>query len=257
MLFETLPPETGRLFLWRSVPSVVIGKNQIPWRECDPNRIESGGGIFARRQTGGGAVYHDPGNLCYSLMMPRDGYDPDVVGNAIAAALRPLGLNLTVGPRHVLLAGDRKVSGTAFCYRRQRVLHHGTLLADADLNRLQDWLTPALIGIEGKGVTSVPSPVVNLCEIHSGFTTQQLFSALASVCGSTTVVAPNADQVIAEQSRFSHDQWRYGLTPAFSLATLEGPIACRRGLVEQAPPKLSHLVNQPFSAVLHELTQYR
>jgi lipoate-protein ligase A len=242
-LFESLPEGIGRLFLWRSLPSVVIGKNQNPWRECDPARIEAEGGIFARRQSGGGTVYHDPGNVCYSLMMPRDGYDADDVGEVIANALTPLGLKLSVGPRHVLLAGGRKVSGTAFCYRKQRVLHHGTLLLDAKLDRLHNWLTPALPHIQTKGVASVPSPVVNLRELQPDLTVEAVLNALSQACGRTDTVTPDPALVATEAARYATHDWRFGLTPAFSL----GEVKCRKGIIESAPDALQDLIGRPFA----------
>ena len=161
-LLDNLAPEARVLLLYRSQPAVVLGKNQNLWRETDPAVLATEGVALARRVSGGGAVYHDPGNLNFAFLVPREGYDGDALSAVVLTALRSLGVAAELGPRSVLQVDGRKISGNAFCYRRQWTLHHGTLLLSADLARLSRCLQPALPELATHAVASVRSPVLNL-----------------------------------------------------------------------------------------------
>lgn len=153
------------LFLWQNKDTVVIGRNQNPWTECNLMLMAEDNIRLARRITGGGAVFHDLGNLNFSFLLNRDIYDVKRQCGVIINGLKKLGLNATISGRNDMNIGDKKFSGNAFCFRGQNSLHHGTILIGADKERMSRYLTVAQDKIKSKGITSVKSRVINLSDI--------------------------------------------------------------------------------------------
>jgi lipoate-protein ligase A len=162
------------LFLCVNDPCVVIGKNQNPWRECRLSLMEAEGVPLARRISGGGAVYHDPGNLNVSVIVDRTQYVEQEQYDFIFQTLETFGLKSSKLGKNSLAVDGLKFSGQAFCHRRGRTLHHGTILVDADLARLGRYLGPELEGIETKAVASVPAKVANLTQFAPDLTVESL-----------------------------------------------------------------------------------
>lgn len=153
--------------LWQNDPVVVIGKNQNIYDEVDLDYACSHGISVIRRITGGGAVYHDHGNLNYTFITSRQKapmLDFAYFTEPILKALKSLGLNARLSGRNDLLLGDRKFSGNAQHADLTRVLHHGTLLFSSDLGVLSSVLKPAPEKLRTKKIPSVRSRVTNLCE---------------------------------------------------------------------------------------------
>jgi lipoate-protein ligase A len=171
-------PRLPLLFLYVNAPCAVIGKNQNPWRECRLSRMEKEGVLLARRISGGGTVYHDEGNLNVSVIVPRTEYREDKQYELIFRALEPFGIHAARLGKNSLAVDGKKFSGQAFCFRGQRVLHHGTLLVSSNLDRLGRYLGAEIEGIETKAVASVPSEVMNLAEAAPGLTVKKLSDAL-------------------------------------------------------------------------------
>lgn len=151
--------------LWRNEPSVIIGRNQNAFSELDVSFAREHGIKVVRRLTGGGAVFHDLGNINYTFI------SPDVSGGSlnfalfcepIVRALCALGLDATLSGRNDILAEGRKVSGTAQCVRNGHVMHHGTLLWDADFTAMAGVLRPDDEKLSAKGIKSVRSRVGNI-----------------------------------------------------------------------------------------------
>jgi len=224
------------LFLCRNDPALVIGKNQNPWREADLDRARRAGVRVARRSSGGGAVFHDPGNLNFSFIVPRERYDADAQFAAVIRALGSAGIAAEVSNRTNLCAGGRKVSGNAFCLKARVAMHHGTLLVRADLDRMR-WLVPAAPpDIEGHAVPSVPAEVVNLTELARELTMESLERALIE---SATGMWGGPVEVFSDEDaarwhwedvwrRHASWEWVYGRTPPFRIRL---PLA-RRGVRE-------------------------
>jgi len=154
------------LFLYRNEPCVVVGCNQSILAEADTSYCASQGiGLF-RRLSGGGAVFHDLGNLNFCFITNRNpGQSP--LGEAflepIVFALHALGIPVIIGKRKDLWLPDGfKVSGTASHVGKTKELHHGTLLYDTSLDLLHQCLTPLSTGRIKAAVASVPSPVKNI-----------------------------------------------------------------------------------------------
>lgn len=222
------------LLIYVNDPCVVIGKNQVPWRECATGRLRDDGVPVARRISGGGTVFHDAGNLNYSFILPRDGYRQENFFKIILAALAELEIRAAVGPHNGLFSGERKFSGTAFCYRRQHVLHHGTLLVNADLDRLRRYCTPALPQIATKAIASRPASVVNLRELRSDLTIEMLADAIIREAEATvalkidrSIVKPRADELRAWDFVWGH-------TPRFDVEIGGCRMQVDRGVIAQS-----------------------
>ena len=153
---------TRQFFLCVNDPCVVIGKHQNPWLECDLNWMAAEGIPLRRRISGGGTVVHDAGNLNVGLILPRSDYCEADAFEVFLVALISLGIPARRRGRSAIIADGKKISGQAFCYRGSRVLHHGTLLLDSDLDRLQRALQPAGWEMETHAVASEPATVGNL-----------------------------------------------------------------------------------------------
>jgi lipoate-protein ligase A len=156
------------LFLWRNAETVVIGQGQNPWKECNTARMAQDGIRLARRSSGGVAVFHDLGNSCFTFMAGKPEYDKSVSTQIILNALSSLGIQASASGRNDLVAttaeGERKISGSAYRETQTRGFHHGTLLLNADLSRLANYLNPDPKKLQAKGITSVRSRVANLNE---------------------------------------------------------------------------------------------
>ena len=175
---DHLPEDTVLLYFYINDNAVIIGKNQNPWRECDLTAMEQDGVQLVRRVSGGGAVYHDGGNLNFSFIASRTRYDEQKQFELILQAVRSLGIACEFSGRNDLLAEGRKFSGNAFCHRGPNCQHHGTLLVDADMGRLQRYLKPDPRKLRAKGVASVRSRVCNLKELCPGLTAEAVRRAV-------------------------------------------------------------------------------
>lgn len=164
-LLDCHAPNTVTLFLWKNERTVVIGANQNPYSECDVNALLADGGRLARRRTGGGAVYHDLGNLNFSFVADRRLYDVGRQMRVIQEALRRFGLETEVSGRNDITFEGRKFSGNAFGHTKWQGLHHGTLLIKTDGGRMSRYLKVNQAKLQKHGVRSVASRVVNLSEV--------------------------------------------------------------------------------------------
>lgn len=210
------------LFLWQSDRTVVIGKNQNPWRECRMDRLRKDRGLLARRLSGGGAVYHDRGNVNYTVIQPREGYSEDTEFGLLQAALRKVGVESGRMGRTSLAVGQRKISGNAFCFRRNVALHHGTLLVSTNLGHLESYLEPSGLSIRTRAVSSQPAPVVNLADL-ADVTVEHVMELLADTFGAawhTEPIIRACDFLDQGTMRELHHKyiswdWCFGQTPPF------------------------------------------
>ena len=155
------------LMLWRNAPSVIVGKFQNTPEEVDLRYAEERRIPVARRLTGGGAVYHDEGNLNYTIIIDEDGGEVDFQSFAqpVIRALARFGVRAEFNGRNDLVTDGKKISGCAQCVRNGRLLHHGCILLDTDLDVLSRVLKGNKEKYASKGVDSVASRVttVNAC----------------------------------------------------------------------------------------------
>ncbi len=169
--------------LWQNEPTVVIGKNQNAFAEVDTDALRRDGVHLARRITGGGAVYHDLGNVNFSFISANSaqtGLDFAKFTAPILAALASLGVRAELSGRNDLLLDGKKFSGNAQYSANGRTLHHGTLLFDADLMAVARYLRPDEEKLSSKGIKSVRSRVTNLApHLQISATTGEFISLLA------------------------------------------------------------------------------
>ena len=152
------------LYLWQNQNTVVAGRNQNVWKECLVSRLEEDNGHIVRRLSGGGAVYHDLGNLNFTFLVRKENYDVSKQLDVILKAVQKLGIAAEKSGRNDILADGRKFSGNAFYEKGDHCYHHGTLMVNVNMEDLSKYLTVSKEKLESKGVDSVRSRVVNLSE---------------------------------------------------------------------------------------------
>ena len=235
------------LLLWQNEGCVVIGRCQNAWAEVNVPYCREHGIHIVRRDTGGGAVYHDLGNINYSFLIPRRQYDVPRQTRVITNALSSFGLSAALSGRNDILAEGKKVSGCAYRLG-ETCLHHGTLLVDVDFERMSRCLTPSSQKLQAKGIQSVRSRVANLRELCPGIeihslaeAVHQAFCAEYGPCDLSAEL-PDIPGLAEETARLSADQWKFLTCPPFD-ARLERRFAwggielylrVKGGVVEEA-----------------------
>jgi lipoate-protein ligase A len=229
-IFQALDPQSHTLFLWRNSETVVIGRSQNPWVECKTDKMVEDDVFLARRQSGGGAVFHDLGNTNFTFLSPKADYDQDVNFTIIINALKKLGVDATLSGRNDMQVGDKKISGSAFKHSVDRSFHHGTLLVNADMQKLSDYLNPHPLKLQAKGIKSVRSRVANLVEFNDTINhetlSQAMIEAFCEYYGqevADTTVEELDEATLAQEphlnkyyQQMADWEWRFGKTPEFS-----------------------------------------
>ncbi|SET06859.1 lipoate--protein ligase [Thorsellia anophelis] len=219
------------LFLWRNDNTVVIGRAQNPWKECNTKKMHEDGVKLARRSSGGGAVFHDLGNTCFTFMAPKPDYDKQISTGIILDALKFLGIEAKSSGRNDLVievdGSERKISGSAYKETLESGFHHGTLLLNANLSRLSDYLNPDPKKLLAKGITSVRSRVMNLNEIFPNINHDIICDAIIKAFFQyyniavepeviSTEVMPNLPGFKERFIKQSSWEWNFGNAPAFT-----------------------------------------
>lgn len=214
-------PSDGEVtfYLWQNRRTVVIGQNQNPYAECNVALLEREGGYVMRRRTGGGAVYHDLGNINFSFIVPYDRYDLHRQFSVLQRAVSAYGLETEVSGRNDVLCQGRKFSGNAFSKGVHQRLHHGTILIRTDVADLQKYLYVRPAKLQKHGVASVQSRVVNLSELVPDITAQNIVPHLVDAFteeygGPVETISFDDLANCAEVKSFADDfaslEWKYG-----------------------------------------------
>lgn len=212
------------MYLWQNANTIVIGRTQNAYRECRVREFEEDGGFLARRSTGGGAVYHDLGNLNFSFICSRDEYDLEKNLRVILGAVKSFGIDAGFSGRNDILAEGKKFSGNAFRHTGKASLHHGTILFDADMGKLSRYLQPGKAKIESKGIKSVRSRVINLKELNPSIDIEKLKRALTEsyreVFGESQIIDIKTfiprEKIKPYIDKYSSWEWRLGENPQFN-----------------------------------------
>jgi lipoate-protein ligase A len=171
-------PKDRVLFLWQNDRTVVIGRNQNPWKECNIRKLKDLDIRLVRRLSGGGAVYHDLGNLNFTFL--SDSKEIRIRENIefIIGVLNKFGIDAVFSGKNDIIVKGYKVSGSAYYVEDNILCHHGTLLIDSDLQKLSGILTPSKQKLASKGVDSVAARVINMKELFHDVTVQKMKQAL-------------------------------------------------------------------------------
>lgn len=214
---EGLRADEPLFYLWQNAPAVIIGLNQSPYAEVNLPYLKANGITLARRVTGGGAVYHDLGNLNYSIVGPVKAVEKHY--GTVAEALRKLGVPALLSGRNDILVDGRKCSGYAKRLFKDRLMIHGTLMWDVDLARLTEALSVPGSKVEAKGIASVRSRVANLKEYLPEFSGIDVFrAALQTILadGDGAYLLLQADLAAVDRAvkeKFGRWEWIFGHAP--------------------------------------------
>lgn len=229
VLMDALGPGEAMLYLWQNLNTVVIGRNQNAWLECRTSLLSEEGGKLARRLSGGGAVYHDLGNLNFTFLMCKEDYDLETQVSVIQRACALAGIQAEKSGRNDLLADGRKFSGNAFYQDKVHAYHHGTLMVDVDKEKLGRYLSPPKAKLQAKGVASVRSRVVNLKELSPALTIhgmrENMVQAFQDVYGLTAEAfvldAAMETEIAKLKAEYGSWEYLYGVPLSFTFSCEE------------------------------------
>ena len=262
---EGLDVQEPLFYLWQNAPAVIIGLNQSPYAEVNLPYLEENGILLARRVTGGGAVYHDLGNLNYSIVGPVQ--DMEQAFEIMPEALRKLGVPAERTGRNDILVEGRKCSGYAKRLSRNRMMIHGTLMWDVDLDVLTEALRVPGSKVSAKGIASVRSRVANLREYLPQYPTLKAFQAalqdlLADGDPEYPLTAAQREAVDREaREKFGTWEWNFGHSPEtthqsrkkFACGTVEVLYSLKNGLLTEVTFQGDFLGNRTATELAAEL----
>lgn len=214
------------LYFYVNKNAVIIGRNQNAWKECSIANMDADGVQLVRRHSGGGAVFHDNGNLNFSFITDEKHYDLNRQMRVILNAVSKLGLKAELSGRNDITVDGKKFSGNAFSLAKGNRSHHGTILVNADLTKLSNYLCVSKEKMRSKGIDSVRARVCNLCELSSGLTVEAMrrlviesfieeYGAASEYVFDGTALA----EVEERRERLASWEWRFGKTPQFDFET--------------------------------------
>lgn len=229
-VFYNFDPNEEYVILWQNEPSVIIGRNQNTIEEINAKFIKEHNINVVRRMSGGGAVYHDLGNLNYTFIVNSD---KDVISNfkkftePIVSALAKLGVKAEFSGRNDITIDGKKFSGNAQHYANNRLLHHGTILFNSDLAVVQEALNVKIDKLKSKGVKSVRSRVTNVYPYLKEKITIEEFKDTLLKFILNDENYKEKEYVLTEEDlkavrtlmkeKYSTWEWNYGESPAFEV----------------------------------------
>lgn len=224
---KNLPADSDYLLFYINEPSIIIGKNQNTMEEINTEYVDQEGLQVVRRLSGGGAVYHDLGNLNYSFITNDDGssfHNFRKFTDPVVAALRKLGVEAELSGRNDIQVGERKISGNAQFTQKGRMFSHGTLLFDTELGKVSAALKVNAEKFKSKAVKSVASRVANITEFldkpmtieaFRAFLLESFFEGKEIERYPLTEKDWEAVRAISAE-RYGNWDWNYGKSPDFN-----------------------------------------
>ena len=207
-LFDFVDEDTVILYLWQNSHTIVIGKNQNAYAECKVDEFIKDGGTLARRPSGGGAVYHDLGNLNFSIICNESIAKEHTYQRIVKEALGYFGIVSEFNGRNDLTVDDKKFSGNAFYVKDDVMCQHGTILINSDFKELSKYLTPDISKLERNHVKSVESRVVNLSEISDKITVESMKEAMIKATNAVRLEEEPTESKVEEYKKiFENDEW--------------------------------------------------
>ncbi len=249
-LLNMVPVDAVILYLWQNRRTVVIGCNQNAYAQCRVEALRADGGYLARRKSGGGAVFHDLGNLNFTFLAQTDNYSVDRQLDVIVRAVGALGIEAARSGRNDITVDGKKFSGNAFFHSRARHLHHGTILVDSRKEDVARYLTVNTEKLRASGVNSVQSRVANLREFCQMIDLLRVKQALIRAAEETYRLAAtplreaelDAGEIARLTDRYSAWEWLYGKKLAltnefhgrFAWGELQLELRVERGCIQEA-----------------------
>ena len=264
--------------LWRSQSAIVVGKHQNALAEINHRYVRGNNICIARRLSGGGTVFHDLGNLNYTFMKHVDRVEKVNYGDfaqTVASVLQKLGLEVSTTKHNDILTDGKKVSGSAEHVYKNRVLHHGTLLFNSQLDKLRNALNADLSRFKDKAVQSNRSEVANIADYLPGKMTVDefagfIFEHVVSGYADARVTELTAADIRAieklREEKYSRWDWIYGYSPKYTyrneLTTAAGKIfftlSVEKGKIKESlwegviSKELGQLLSEQIASLNHE-----
>jgi lipoate-protein ligase A len=245
--------ELPLLFFYVNRPSVVLGRFQNPWLETNLSYLTANDIWLVRRQSGGGCVFHDLGNLNFSFIVPEGLIDRKKHAEFLQRAFKKADIHLQISPRNDLWLEDidgvwKKVSGSAYKQTKFGSFHHGTFLVNSDLEKLDESLKHTLIPTETKSIASVRSKVTSLNLRHPGIEIKDVIDLIShelqTIPFEIDGTLLSLPEVQAGFKQLISWDWLWGETPLFET---QG-IRIRKGLIEATGEKFtSEVMRDNFS----------
>jgi lipoate-protein ligase A len=244
-LLRNSDPESFILILWINRPCIVLGKFQNPWNEIKLEKAKRNNIDIVRRQSGGGCVYHDLGNLNFTIISPKKKASAEFNIKMIQDCLSYFGILSVTSKRYDIKvlhdSREFKITGSAFKQTRDRHLHHGTLLVNSDTSLLIELLRPKKVKLSTKAIDSIPSPVINLSELNPEITIEVLKDVLIDsfkkYLGECDVYFDFDISLIGDYENASSWHHVFANTPKFSLDyqihELNFSVKVEKGLIEE------------------------
>lgn len=230
------------LFFYVNRPSVVLGRFQNPWLETNLPYLAKNNIWLVRRQSGGGCVYHDEGNLNWSFIVPEGMIDRKKHVELLREAFLKADIKLQVSPRHDLWLEDmqgewKKIAGSAYKQTKHASFHHGTMLVNSDLLKLKECLKETFIPKVSKSIPSVRSKVMNLQERHPGIEIKDVIELISHHLKTIPFEIDGdflSHPIIQESFQNLRSwEWLWGETPQFEL----NEMSIRKGIIESTSEK--------------------
>lgn len=227
-VFDHMDRSKEYFMLWQNDNAVIVGKNQNTFCEVNPKVVEEKGVQVVRRLSGGGAVYHDMGNLNFTFVMDaKDTSDLDIklFCQPVAVLLQKLGVDAVVNGRNDITIEGKKFSGNSQYLRGGRIMHHGTIMFDSNLDLVAEVLNVAGDKFQSKAAQSVKSRVTNVSQfLQKGVRLQEFEERLVSfIFGEnhfeiyTWTEADLAAVEKIKEDRYTQWAWNYGYSPEFTV----------------------------------------
>jgi lipoate---protein ligase len=253
------------LFLYINDPAVIIGRFQNPWLECTPHRGKDT--YLVRRESGGGTVYHDKGNLNFSFIQNIETYDRRNNLERICLIMKDCGIDLEINKRNDLTVEYKnktyKISGSAFRHKKDRAFHHGTVLIESETRRLKESITPGTqkIFTKASGIASNRSEIINLNTVNKELNMEKVIATFSSLYNNTEEhsfddwndeswqTLSEDKSIQQERTRLLSEDWILGKTPGFrqDISSFHPPesdgweISVSKGMIDESVPELSFL----------------
>jgi lipoate-protein ligase A len=229
------------VFFYVNRPCVVLGRFQNPWLECHLPYLVQEDIWLVRRQSGGGCVFHDEGNLNFSFITPDGMIDRKKHAELMQRAFAKVDIELQISPRNDLWLADqdgmwKKISGSAYKQTKSASFHHGTFLVSSDLNRLEESLKHTVIPKTSKSIASVRSQVITLQQRFPHVEIPDVIEIVANEIqrGPEYLDASflSMNEVQESFRNLTSWDWLWGETPAFEMETSKGELKIHKGLIK-------------------------